>query len=248
MTPLYCRSLLLLGMGIYLVQHPLFAHPPAAIAIYPDNQMAIGALPKAAILSLTPTTYIYGYHNSLVIAVVSNAGKTQVAYSSFESADQGYWTYNGTPASSAATPARTGNQYYALSSGNIQRTDLPSGNYLVSYWASAPATISGTNYALVSHYTGAALNGWTYYQTIFTLSADNSSLTLSGSVNLDELRLHPFQAQMVTTTFEPLVGKTSETDANNVTLYYEYDEFNRLKNVRDQRGYLRKTYQYTYKQ
>jgi hypothetical protein len=56
---------------------------------------------------------------------------------------------------------------------------------------------------------------------------------VSGSGLIDELRLHPKDANMVTTTYEPLIGPTSTADANNTIMYNEYDNLNRLKVVRD---------------
>jgi hypothetical protein len=185
----------------------------------------------------TQKAMIYGYNNNLAIAVVNNAAKSQIAYTSFESNDTGYFTYSGSPAGSVSTPGRTGMKYYNLSSGNIQRTGLPAGRYILSYWSNgSAATVGGTNYSLVNQVNEAAINGWTYHQVTFNLSSSNSTVTISGSVGIDELRLHPFTAEMVTTTYDPLVGKTSETDVNNQSVFYEYDEFNRAKLVRDQKG------------
>lgn len=190
------------------------------------------------------TSYIYGYNNSIAVAEVINAGKDQIAFSSFETAvDKGYWQYSG----STSAPGRTGTKYYTLSSGNIQRLGLLKGKYTVSYWANTSATITGTNYTLVNQSTSTPINGWTYYETTFSLSLDNSTLTISGTANIDELRLYPFDAMMTTSTYDPLVGKTSETDANHVTTYYEYDEFNRLKRVKDQYGNILKQQVYHYK-
>ena len=54
-------------------------------------------------------------------------------------------------------------------------------------------------------------------------------------------------AAMVTTyTYDPLVGMTSMTDTRGYTTYYEYDEFNRLKGVRDADGKLVTDYEYHY--
>lgn len=43
-----------------------------------------------------------------------------------------------------------------------------------------------------------------------------------------------FPNAMITTyTYDPLIGKTSETNVNGLTTYFTYDEFNRLKSKRD---------------
>ncbi len=52
---------------------------------------------------------------------------------------------------------------------------------------------------------------------------------------------------MVTTyTYDPLVGVTSVTDPRGETVYYVYDSFNRLKEVRDDGGNLVTDYEYHY--
>ena len=53
---------------------------------------------------------------------------------------------------------------------------------------------------------------------------------------------------MTTYTYDPLVGMTSQCDANNKITYYEYDSFNRLKTIRDQDGKVIKTIDYQYQQ
>jgi PKD repeat protein len=56
--------------------------------------------------------------------------------------------------------------------------------------------------------------------------------------------VHAAQSRMATRTFQPLVGKTSETDVNNITTYYEYDDAHRLHLVRDDKGNILKRYTY----
>lgn len=53
-------------------------------------------------------------------------------------------------------------------------------------------------------------------------------------------------AMIMTYTYSPLLGITSETDANNRTTYYEYDGLGRLKLVKDKDGKILKQYDYQY--
>jgi len=190
-----------------------------------------------------PVTYIYGYNNSLLMAEVFNAKQNEVAFTSFESVDKGYWSFNGTVTGSVSDRGRTGIKYYDLSSGSIQRSDLPDGKYIVSYWSRlGGATITGTNYTVVKD-TYDPGSGWEYREQVFQISG-TGSITLSGNIRIDELRLYPSAATMVTYTYNPLVGKTSETDINNNSMFYEYDEFYRLKYVKDHLGNIRKNFIY----
>lgn len=53
---------------------------------------------------------------------------------------------------------------------------------------------------------------------------------------------------MVTTyTYNPLIGMTSMTDPTGYTIYYEYDAFNRLKQVKDANGNILSETKYNYK-
>lgn len=71
---------------------------------------------------------------------------------------------------------------------------------------------------------------------------------ISGFATIDDIRVYPTDAQMTTYTYDPLLGMTSQTDANGVTIYYEYDDFSRLYQVKDQDGNVLSENEYNYKQ
>ena len=50
---------------------------------------------------------------------------------------------------------------------------------------------------------------------------------------LDDVRFRPLGSDMVTQTYDPLIGKTSSTGNNSVPSYYEHDSFGRLHLSRD---------------
>ncbi|WP_378176379.1 hypothetical protein [Aquimarina sp. SS2-1] len=66
---------------------------------------------------------------------------------------------------------------------------------------------------------------------------------------LQNLRNHSYfsKSQMVTYTYDPLIGMTSTTDVRNRTAYYEYDALHRLKQVKDQDGNILSANEYNYK-
>lgn len=89
---------------------------------------------------------------------------------------------------------------------------------------------------------------------IETASNLDIDLTTENSlrVSLDKLRndnLCPLlsNAQVTTFTYDPLIGVTSVTDPRGLTMYYEYDEFNRLEFIKDTDGNLLKEHKYNYK-
>ncbi|MBQ4805412.1 RHS repeat protein [Aquimarina sp. MMG015] len=69
-----------------------------------------------------------------------------------------------------------------------------------------------------------------------------------GLTAVQETRLRSLPNAMVSTyLYEPLIGVTSMTDPRGYTMTYHYDEFNRLKFVKDADGNLVSENQYNYK-
>ncbi len=118
----------------------------------------------------------------------------------------------------------------------------PNKLYTLSLWANNTTTLVNNQGATKI---GRTLNGYTYYEWDIT-GTSSINLSTNSAVNIDELRIYPKDAQMTTYTYAPLVGITSQTDANNRIMYYIYDGFNRLLLVRDQDKNILKKYCYNY--
>ena len=205
-----------------------------------------------------PASQLYSYENSLLIAQIIGAGHNQLAHTSFEAPDEATFSIgffkdrdgnfewkNGD--ASFHSDAHTGQRSY---SGNeIVCKDLPAGRYLISCWAkqregNSNLTVYFSNPSTAQE----AGTDWTYLEWTFNTENGISELPIFSNGNLiDEVRIHPVGAQMTTYTYDPLIGVTSETDANNITTYYEYDNHNRLQLLKDQRKDIRQRYQYVYK-
>ncbi len=187
--------------------------------------------------------YIWNYGNTRPTAQVTNVSDVDdIAYSSFESTGKGHWTYTG--ATTAGSNLPSGSRYYNVANGSVSKTGLAtSKSYVVSFWAKngTPAVSNSTDSGK-----GAITNanGWTYHEKIVSGA---SSVTISGTGHIDELRLYPVNAQMSTYTYDPLRGVTSMGSPNNLFTHYEYDEHGRLSVVRDQDGNILKVNQYAYK-
>lgn len=63
---------------------------------------------------------------------------------------------------------------------------------------------------------------------------------------MDDIAIYPVDAQITTYTYDPLAGMTSETDSRGYTIYYEYDDLQRLRNVKDNDGNIVKSICYNY--
>lgn len=206
-----------------------------------DTYDNLNVTTKAADMNIS---YIWDYRHGKPIAKVQNAGQADIACTSFEADGTGNWTFTGIDTLFPGTP--TGNYAYNLGqmNGNISKSGLTSSTYyIVSYWTknSSPLSISGTQSGYPIQ--GKTINGWTYYEHKIT---GLTSLTISGTGYIDELRLYPSTAQMTSYTYQPSVGKSSQCDADNRVTYYQYDGFNRLKVVLDQDHNVIKTYHYHY--
>ncbi len=184
----------------------------------------------------TPNSYVWGYNNTQPIAEASNADAASIAYTGFEIRSDGNWII---PSKARENSGFTGLKSYSLSNGNITKTGLDaSKSYTISFWSKVGTTwVNSKSPVAVT-----TVNGW----TLNVITATGSSITISGNALIDDLRLHPVDAQMTSYTYDPPVGVTSVMDANNRVTYYEYDGFQRLSLIKDFSGNILKRYTYNY--
>ncbi len=187
-----------------------------------------------------PLSYIWDYNTTYPVAKINDAVQTGVAYTSFEAEGKGGWTYTGAVSTDASAP--TGRKSYVVGNSITKSGLNASATYVVSYWKkSGTVSVNGTTAV-----TGRTLNGWTYHEHK-VVNPSGGLITISGTNGvIDELRLYPAAAQMTTYTYDPLVGMTSQCDANNRITYFEYDAFSRLNLVRDHDKKILKKICYNY--
>jgi hypothetical protein len=109
--------------------------------------------------------------------------------------------------------------------------------------STTPCTVTGSTAVLQGK--TITINGtqWTYFEHTVT---GTTSVSVSGTEEIDELRLYPSTAQMTTYTYNLLEGISSECDVDNRVTYYFYDTLGRLKYLKDQDGNVVKTVEYHY--
>jgi hypothetical protein len=186
-------------------------------------------------------SYIWDYNNLHLTTECVNAERNNIAATSFEADGVNTGWIIPSPLRDNTT-AITGSKSYSLFAGAITKSQLDiAKTYIVSYWSKVGAqNVNGTN-----GIAGRSINGWVYYEHKVS-NPSSGIITVSGFATIDELRLYPDKAQMSTYTYRPLIGITSQCDANNKISYYEYDSFNRLILVRDQDNNILKKVCYNY--
>ncbi len=190
------------------------------------------------------TVYLWGYNGQYAVTSAKNATPADIAYAGFETADKGNWAYTGATIEDDTAP--TGKRVYRLNgtATNLQKTGLTSTrSYLLTYWAksaSATGISGGTAIAMRSK------GGWTQYRRVVT-NVTSVTITGTGNLPIDDVRIHPLEASMDSYTYDPLIGMTSHTDASGTVFYYIYDDFGRLKEIKDLNGHVVEDYRYNYR-
>jgi hypothetical protein len=89
---------------------------------------------------------------------------------------------------------------------------------------------NSSNDVTLTH-TGPIIDGWQRYEGVFTTPANASSMNLNfvnsstKPVYFDDIRMHPFNANMKSYVYDPTsLRLNASLDANNYATFYEYDE------------------------
>ena len=125
-----------------------------------------------------------------------------------------------------------------------------------------PNTVYPTNSESYKYVTIGSTNGtWQYFEVELNLDQVKQLSGISSNLNvrcyvyntnsnmdmyIDDILSLPKNAKTTAYTFDPLIGITSLTDDNNKSTYYDYDDFGRLRIVRDNDKNITKTYCYNY--
>ncbi|WEA03612.1 hypothetical protein [Mucilaginibacter sp. SJ] len=129
--------------------------------------------------------------------------------------------------------------------GNVQSVSKVNGpkiSYIYGYGGGYPvAQATNADYSAVVTALGRAAAIQSFRDNLNPSDATVSSF-------LAPLRTNPSlsSAQVVTYTYKPLFGVTSTKDEKGENTTFEYDNFQRLQNIKDQNGNIVKNYDYHY--
>jgi len=204
----------------------------------------------------------WGYGGTVPVISVNNATLKEIAFSDFETTtDVSFSTISFTP---TYTADRVGGNAINLQSGSnnkLTRTIVTNGSntYVFSGWINSPSngnvilnfTTSGTGLISSIQFPYSATNGWKYYSFTVNASSLPGSFIIevlsSQTISLDDVAFYPFQASISTTTYNFPFGASSNTDTRGTTNYYFYDNWGRVKFVKDENQNIVTKYDYNIK-
>lgn len=200
--------------------------------------------------SSSPVSYLWGYNQGKLIAMSRNAGRYDIAYVGFEAPDQNLSLVNiGTVEDVSAPMGRRVGTMVGAESPRITKYGLtPGKSYILTYWIKSGSVMPSFDGGTITAAELVRTKG--PWQCFRHRVSNVTSLVLkvtSGTTVIDDIRLHPIDAQLDTYTYDPLVGLTSHTDSSGNVMYYEYDGFGRLTVIRDLDGNVVKSYHYNLK-
>jgi hypothetical protein len=138
-------------------------------------------------------------------------------------ADVFYTGFEDGDGDSADDDSRTGRK--SKTDFNLSLSGLSGGKYSLTYWKKENGT-------------------WCFKSSQIDVTGSSYATTLSGQV--DDVRFSPQNAMMTTLTYDALVGQTSKSSPASDIAFFDYDDFQRLLNIRDKDRNIVKNYVYRY--
>jgi|GEM_PF-5811521 len=127
----------------------------------------------------------------------------------------------------------------------------------ITTYSDVNATVQTSTYEFYPPSTVQQMDGWRRLYEKFTIPANTLSIKISltkeeshGVVYFDDIRIHPFDAQMQTFVYDYYKNRLMAThDENNYTTFYEYDDAGQLvrtkketdkgiRTIKEQRSYM----------
>jgi hypothetical protein len=185
-----------------------------------------------------------------VWAQATNCNYVSAAYSSFEHTTPSTFTnWNYNVAGITTSNSQNGLKAFNLSGNPISALQplVNTQKYKISFWrrSGSGTTLSfgGGSGAVINSRSGPDRNGWQYFEV--TLS-NATSFQISGNYIIDELRLYPQSARMTSYVYKDGTVLESQCNENNQSTFWEYDDFYRLKMIRDQNKNILQKNEYQY--
>lgn len=200
---------------------------------------------------------LYNNEKGWLLAEVYNAGYEDIAYTGFESyttaigindENKGNWDFDPYAAYNATSTYPylfAGRFVFKLqpssSTANKITSTYPTTSgkdYYLTFWSKdVPPIVKEGNTSLSVQATEVAKSGWIQYEVKFTGQGNNVTVNADSGIGyIDDLRLHPVDAEMTTYSYEPLFGLSAVCDRSNRFTFFEYDNFGRKTLTRNHWG------------
>ena len=177
---------------------------------------------------------VWNSDNTMVLAKVANANRTQVSFNNFDQTVRNGWLTEGIKVSGGYSGD------YANSSDAT--TDVvAAGDLTVSFWLKGNGQIKIGNSSWIS-----ASDSWSYHELELNHSGGGISIQVSGDPKYDDFLVIPKHAVATAYTYNSRYQLVTE-GIGLLTNHYKYDGFGRLVQVIDAKGDILKAYQYQYK-
>lgn len=189
------------------------------------------------------------YPDGKVVAHITNAHPSECAYTSFETNNGNGWIYNSNACVQeqishlefSLPKSYTGKKSFQFLNNSIQSNELPSGKYRLTFWSLSATPFNLTissNTSFIPVHQNVQNNHpyWKYNEYIIDATSDFYVIISGTNYSfIDELRLYPHDAILITECFNEDGTSSTVCDQNSVSKYHLYDAWKRIEWTLDQK-------------